>query len=70
MAVACLANGYRFSKHQTVTRPFLIKLADKEDKGAEVRKAAHQTLQLSLLRASKLWHFPAEKGLHRRCAFY
>ena len=53
MAVACLANGYRFSKHQTATRQFLIKLADKEDEDAEVRKAAHQTLQLSLLRASK-----------------
>jgi Tetratricopeptide repeat len=53
MAVACLANGYRFSKHQTATRQFLIKLGDKEDEDAEVRKAAHQTLQLSLLRASK-----------------
>ena len=53
MAVACLANGYRFSKHQAATRQFLIKLGDKEDEDAEVRKAAHQTLQLSLLRASK-----------------
>jgi Flp pilus assembly protein TadD len=53
MAVASLANGYRFSKHQTATRQFLVKLADKEDEDAEVRKAAHQTLQLSLLQANK-----------------
>jgi Flp pilus assembly protein TadD len=53
MAVASLANGYRFSKHQTATREFLVKLADKEDEDAEVRKAAHQTLQLSLLQANK-----------------
>jgi hypothetical protein len=53
MAVACLANGYRFSKHQTATRQFLAKLAEKEDEDAEVRKAAHLVLQLSLLQASK-----------------
>jgi hypothetical protein len=53
MAVGCLANGYRFSKHQTSTRQFLIKLADKEDESAEVREAAHQTLQLSVLQASR-----------------
>jgi hypothetical protein len=53
MAVASLANGYRFSKHQTATREFLVKLADKEDEDAEVRTAAHQTLQLSLLQANK-----------------
>jgi Flp pilus assembly protein TadD len=53
MAIASLANAYRFSKHQTATRQFLVKLADKEDEDAEVRKAAHQTLQLSLLQANK-----------------
>jgi hypothetical protein len=53
MAVACLANGYRFSKHQAATRQFLIELADKEDEDADVRKAAHQTLQLSLLQTNK-----------------
>jgi hypothetical protein len=53
MAVGCLANGYRFSKHQASTRQFLIKLADKEDESAEVREAAHQTLQLSVLQASR-----------------
>jgi hypothetical protein len=53
MAVASLANGYRFSKHQTATRQFLVKLADDEDEDAEVRKAAHQTLQLSFLQTNQ-----------------
>src|SRR4051794_4605105 len=43
MAIACLTNGYRFSKHQTATREFLANLADKEDEDAAVRKAARQT---------------------------
>lgn len=53
MAVACLANGYRFSKNQTATRQFLQKLGDNEDEDEEVRKAARQTLQLPLLQAAK-----------------
>jgi Tfp pilus assembly protein PilF len=52
MAVACLANGYRFSKNQIATRQFLQKLAD-EDEDEEVRKAARQTLQLPLVQAAK-----------------
>jgi Tfp pilus assembly protein PilF len=53
MAVACLANGYRFSKNQTATRQFLSKLAENEDEDEQVRKAARQTLQLSLLQTGK-----------------
>jgi Flp pilus assembly protein TadD len=53
MAVACLANGYRFSKNPTATRQFLAKLADMEDEDEEVRKAARHTLRLPLLQASK-----------------
>jgi hypothetical protein len=53
IAVACLANGYRFSKNQTATRQFLQKLADDEDEEAAVRKAASQTLQLPLVQAAK-----------------
>jgi Flp pilus assembly protein TadD len=51
MAVACLANGYRFSKHQAATRQFLHKLAEDEDD--EVREAARQTLQLPLVQTGK-----------------
>jgi Flp pilus assembly protein TadD len=53
IAVACLANGYRFSKNQTTTRQFLQKLADDEDEEEAVRKAARQTLQLPLVQAAK-----------------
>jgi Flp pilus assembly protein TadD len=53
IAVACLANGYRFSKNQTATHQFLQKLADDEDQEAAVRKAARQTLQLPLVQAAK-----------------
>jgi Flp pilus assembly protein TadD len=51
MAVACLANGYRFSRNQPATRQFLQKLAEDEDE--EVREAARQALQLPLLQAGK-----------------
>ena len=51
MAVACLANGYRFSNNQAATRQFLHKLAEDEDD--EVREAARQTLQLPLVQAGK-----------------
>ena len=51
MAVACLANGYRFSKNQTATRQFLQKLAEDGDEDEAVRKAARQTLQLPLVQA-------------------
>jgi predicted Zn-dependent protease len=53
IAVACLANGYRFSKNQTATRQFLQKLADDEDEEEAVRKAGRQTLQLPLVQADK-----------------
>jgi tetratricopeptide (TPR) repeat protein len=53
IAVACLANGYRFSKNQAATRQFLQKLADDEDEEAAVRKAARQTLRLPLVQAAK-----------------
>lgn len=53
MAVACLANGYRFSKNQAATRQFLQKLADDESEDEEVRNAARQTLQLPLVQAGK-----------------
>ena len=51
LAVACLANGYRFAKHPAATRQFLHKLAKDED--AEVREAARQTLQLPLVKADQ-----------------
>ncbi len=51
MAVACLANGYRFAKNPAATRQFLHKLAEDEDH--EVREAARQTLQLPLVQAGK-----------------
>jgi Tetratricopeptide repeat len=50
-AVACLANGYRFSQNQAATRQFLHKLAEDEDD--EVREAARQTLQLPLVQTGK-----------------
>jgi hypothetical protein len=53
MAVACLANGYRFSKNQTATRQFLQKLSENEEENETVRKAAGQTLQLPLLQTAK-----------------
>ena len=53
MAVACLANGYRFSKNQTATRQFLAKLAVKEDEDEAVREAARKTLRLSLLKTGE-----------------
>src|SRR4029450_522243 len=48
MAVACMANGFRFSKNQAATRQFLRKLADDQAQGGEVREAARLTLQLPL----------------------
>ena len=51
MAVACLANGYRFAKHPAATRQFLHKLAKDEDE--DVREAARQTLQLPLVQAGQ-----------------
>ena len=53
MAIACLANGYRFSKNQTTTRQFLAKLAVKEDEDEAVREAARKTLRLSLLQTGE-----------------
>jgi Flp pilus assembly protein TadD len=53
VAVACLANGYRFSKNQAATRQFLHKLAEDGDEDEEVRKAARRTLQLPLVQAGK-----------------
>jgi Tetratricopeptide repeat len=53
MAVACLANGYRFSKNQAATREFLRKLAEDKDQDSSVREAARQTLQLPFMQASK-----------------
>lgn len=53
IAVACLANGYRFSKNQAATRQFLQRLAGDEDEDEAVRKAARQTLQLPLTQAVK-----------------
>jgi predicted Zn-dependent protease len=53
MAVACLANGYRFSKNQSATRRFLRKLAEDQDEDEEVRHAARQTLQLPFMQATK-----------------
>jgi hypothetical protein len=51
MAVACFANGYRFSKNQAATGQFLHKLAENEDEDEEVRKVARQTLQLPFVQA-------------------
>jgi hypothetical protein len=53
IAVACLANGYRFSKNQTATRQFLQKLADDEDQDEAVRNAVRDTLRLPFVRAAK-----------------
>jgi hypothetical protein len=53
IAVACLANGYRFSKNQTATRQFLQKLADDEDQDVAVRNAARETLRLPFVQAAK-----------------
>jgi Flp pilus assembly protein TadD len=53
MAVACLANGYRFSKNPPATRQFLQKLSEDEGEDAAVRSAARQTLQLPLVQAGK-----------------
>jgi hypothetical protein len=53
VAVACLANGYRFSENQAATRQFLHKLAEDGDEDEEVRKAARQTLQLPVVQAGK-----------------
>jgi hypothetical protein len=51
-AVACMANGYRFSRNQVATRQFLQTLADNEGQDPEVREAARQTLQLQLRQAA------------------
>jgi Tetratricopeptide repeat len=48
MAIACMANGYRFSKNQAATRQFLQTLADDEKQDSEIREVARQTLQLPL----------------------
>jgi hypothetical protein len=50
-AVACLANAYRFSRNQEVTRQFFQKLAEDDDNN--VREVAKQTLQLQLLQTNK-----------------
>jgi Flp pilus assembly protein TadD len=52
-AVACLANGYRFSKNQAATGQFLHKLAEDVDEDDAVRRAARQTLQLPLVQAGR-----------------
>ena len=48
MAIACLANGYRFSRNPDATRQFLQTLADDEEQDPAIREAARQTLQLSI----------------------
>jgi Flp pilus assembly protein TadD len=53
MAIACMANGYRFSRNQAATRQFLQTLADDENQDPEIRKAARRTLQLPLGQAGK-----------------
>jgi hypothetical protein len=53
MAVACMANGYRFSRNQTATRQFLAKLAEDGNEDDAVREAARQTLQLPLGEAGR-----------------
>jgi Tfp pilus assembly protein PilF len=53
MAIACMANGYRFSRNQAATRQFLQTLADDEKQDPEIREAARQTLQLPLGQAGK-----------------
>jgi hypothetical protein len=53
MAIACMANGYRFSRNQAATRQFLQTLADDEKQVSEIREAARQTLQLPLGHAGK-----------------
>jgi len=53
MAIACMANGYRFSSNQAATRQFLRTLADDEHQDPEIREAARQTLQLPLGQAGK-----------------
>ena len=53
MAIACMANGYRFSRNQVATRQFLQTLAGDEKQDLEIREAARQTLQLSLGQTGK-----------------
>jgi hypothetical protein len=53
MAVACMANGYRFSKNPSATRQFLQTLAGDEKQDPDIREAAHQTLQLPLGQTGK-----------------
>jgi Flp pilus assembly protein TadD len=48
-AVACFANGVRFSRNQAVTRQFLWKLTESAEEDDSVKEAAKQTLQLALL---------------------
>jgi hypothetical protein len=53
MAIACMANGYRFSRNQAATRRFLQTLTNDENQDPEIREAARQTLQLPLGQANK-----------------
>jgi Tfp pilus assembly protein PilF len=53
MAIACMANGYRFSKYPGATRQFLQTLAGDEKQDPEIREAARQTLQLPLAQTGK-----------------
>ena len=53
MAIACMANGYRFSRNQGATRQFLQTLASDEKQDPEIREAARQTLQLLLGQTGK-----------------
>ena len=53
MAIACMANGYRFSRNQGATRQFLQTLAGDEKQDPDIREAARQTLQLPLGQTGK-----------------
>jgi Tfp pilus assembly protein PilF len=48
MAIACMANGYRFSRNPAATRQFLQTLVDDEKQDPDIREAARQTLQLNI----------------------
>jgi hypothetical protein len=66
IAVACLANGYRFSKNTTATRQFLQKLADDEDEDAAVAKEPAERSNCHWCRrkrlAGRLWRCPYLTG--------
>ncbi len=52
MAIACMANGYRFSRNQAATRQFLQTLADDEKQDPEIRETARQVLQVTVVQGS------------------